>query len=93
MNFYRFVRQYIITFYIKVYTYGLSIGFRQKEKGTDGRKSQKTKLYNLKYLFMNKVKETYLTPTLLVVEVKTRGIVCTSPYDTEDYIIGNLDEN
>ena len=42
---------------------------------------------------MNKVKETYLTPTLLAVEVKTRGIVCTSPYDTEDYIIGNLDEN
>ena len=42
---------------------------------------------------MNKVKETYLTPTLLAVEVKTRGIICTSPYDTEDYIIGNLDEN
>ena len=79
MNLYRFVRQCIITFYIKVYIRGQSVRYRQNN--------------NLKYLFMNKVKETYLTPTLLVVEVKTRGIVCTSPYDTEDYIIGNLDEN
>ena len=37
-----------------------------------------------------KNKETYESPTMLIVEVKTEGIVCAS---REDYLFGGLDEN
>lgn len=36
------------------------------------------------------IKETYETPTMLVVEVKTEGIVCASQ---QDYHYGGLDED
>lgn len=39
-----------------------------------------------------KNKETYQTPVALVVEVKTEGIVCGSPYGTQNYNFGGLDE-
>ena len=37
-----------------------------------------------------KDKETYEAPAMLVVVVKTEGIVCASQ---EDYLFGGLDEN
>lgn len=37
-----------------------------------------------------KNKETYEAPTMLVVEVKTEGIVCASQ---TDYLYGGLDED
>ena len=37
-----------------------------------------------------KNKETYEAPTMLVVEVKTKGIVCASQ---TDYLYGGLDED
>lgn len=34
----------------------------------------------------------YEAPSTTVVEVKTVGIVCTSPYGMQDYQYGGLDE-
>jgi len=38
-------------------------------------------------------KEHYEAPSTMVLEVKTEGIVCGSPYGTQDYNYGSLDEN
>ena len=38
------------------------------------------------------MKVLYEAPSITVVEVKTEGIVCASPYGTEDYNYGGLDE-
>ena len=39
-----------------------------------------------------KRKVLYEAPSTTVVEVKTEGIVCGSPYGTQDYNYGGLDE-
>ena len=38
-------------------------------------------------------KELYEAPSAMVLEVKTEGIVCASPYGTQDYNPYSLDEN
>ena len=38
-------------------------------------------------------KELYETPSTTVVVMKIEGIVCGSPYGTQDYNYGSLDEN
>lgn len=38
-------------------------------------------------------KELYETPSTTVVVMKIEGIVCGSPYGTQNYNYGSLDEN
>ena len=46
------------------------------------------------YLPMEAIKkELYETPSTTEVEVKMEGIVCGSPYGTQDYNFGSLDED
>lgn len=38
-------------------------------------------------------KELYEAPSILVMEVKVEGVVCASPYGTQDYNTYSLDED
>ena len=38
-------------------------------------------------------KELYEAPSILVMEVKVEGVVCASPYGTQDYNPYSLDED